>query len=70
MKIFNLKTHIRTSHLKVKCFECQVCKASFFHKKSLNKHIKDKNHLQNPENNYSVDKLNLDEIINEALETD
>lgn len=36
----SLKSHVRSSHLKVKLFKCDIadCKASFLHKSSLKRH--------------------------------
>lgn len=37
----NLKTHIRTAHIKRRDFVCQIedCNKAFLHKKSLKEHL-------------------------------
>ena len=66
---FNLNTHIKSFHLKIKAFECDMCKMSFSHKSSLKRHMENIHHKK-IENN--IEKENKEEIetINQIINED
>lgn len=53
--MFNLNTHIKSFHLKLKSFLCGTCQMAFSHKSSLKRHLLREKHKMIEEENNNVD---------------
>ena len=69
---YNLSVHIKTNHLKIKSFKCNLCSNKYYHKVSLKKHLMiehkyNKEQLtQYFEETKNVSSDNKEEVINEV----
>ena len=66
---FNLNTHIKSFHLKIKAFTCEICKLNLSHKSSLKRHMEKTHHKQLNSNSEEVkEKENISELnLNKSL---